>query len=53
MAFTTNNTDGYTQAEINEFNEELTARLDALGVEPDTEDAEMVYKALSDEIARR
>ena len=49
--FTTDNTDGYTVKQLAEFNEELAQRLD--GVEPGSDEAHQIAKALADEIASR
>lgn len=53
MAFTMENTAGYTQAELDAFNAEFAARLEAAGVEPGSDEALEMEKAFADEVARR
>ena len=49
--FTMNNTDGYTAQQLAAFNEELAQRLE--GVEPGSDEAHQIAKALADDIASR
>jgi hypothetical protein len=50
--FTTDNTEGYTQAQLDALNAELVARLAA--IDPtDTDARDDAEKAFSDEVARR
>ena len=50
--FTTDNTDGYTQAQLDALNAELTAHLATIDPE-DTDAREQAEKAFADEVARR
>lgn len=49
--FTIENTEGYTQTELDQLNAELAERLE--GVEPHTDKWYQAEKAFSDEVARR
>ena len=49
--FTSDNTDGYTANQLAALNAELTAKLD--GVEPNSDEANAIEKAFSDEVASR
>lgn len=52
MAFTTDNTEGYTTTELTALNVELATRL--AEIDPDDTDARIaVEKAFSDEVSRR
>lgn len=53
MTFTADNTEGYTQAELDALNAELAERLAAAGAEAGTEAAVEIEKAFADEVARR
>lgn len=53
MTFTSDNTEGYTAAELAAFNAEFEARLAAAGVEPGSDKAHEVKKAFADEVAGR
>lgn len=53
MTFTTDNTEGYTAAELAALNAEFEARLAAAGVEPGSDEALAMEKAFADEVARR
>lgn len=50
--FTQDNTAGYTDAELNALNEELTTRLAAIGP-ADVDARNEAEKAFADEVARR
>ena len=47
------NTDGYTQAELNAINAEWQARRDANGWDEDSSECEQQYKWFCDEVAGR
>ena len=47
------NTDGYTQAELDEINAEWQARRDANGWDEDSPETEQQYKWFCDEVAGR
>lgn len=51
--FTPDNTDGYTQAELDAFNAEFAASLEFAGVEPGSDEAGEMEKAFADQIASR
>ena len=51
MAFTQDNTVGYTDAQLEQFNLELADRLD--GLDPDTDEYQQAESNFSDEVARR
>lgn len=53
MAFTTDNTEGYTAAELAALNAELAKRLAEAGVEPGSEEAIAIEQAFADEVSRR
>lgn len=53
MTFTSENTTGYTQAELDALNAEFEARLEAAGVEHGSDEALEMAKAFSDEVAGR
>lgn len=53
MTFTTDNTEGYTAAEIAALNAELAERIKAVGAEPGSDEALDLEKAFHDEVARR
>lgn len=53
MAFTLDNTTGYTQAELDALNAEFAARLVEAGVEEGSDEAHEMAKAFADEVARR
>lgn len=53
MAFTTENTEGYTAAELAALNAELAARISDAGAEPGSDEALEIEKAFHDEVARR
>lgn len=53
MTFTTDNTEGYTDAELAALNAEFEARLAAAGVEPGSDEALAMEKAFADEVAGR
>jgi hypothetical protein len=49
--FTQNNTEGYTDAELEALNAELDDRLS--GLEPGTDEYDNAVKAFNDEVSRR
>jgi hypothetical protein len=49
--FTMDNTEGYTQTELDALNAELADRLE--GLEPGTDEYSEVEKCFNDEVARR
>lgn len=51
--FSTDNTEGYTVAQIEALNAEFAARLEAAGVEAGSDEAMEMEKAFADEVARR
>lgn len=53
MAFTADNTEGYTAAELAALNAELAQRLAAAGAEPGSDEAAEIEKAFHDEVAGR
>lgn len=53
MAFTSDNTEGYTAAELAALNAELAQRIAAAGVEPGSDEAAAIEKAFHDEVAGR
>lgn len=53
MAFTPDNTEGYTQAQLDALNAELAERLRAAGAEPGSDEALEIEKAFHDEVAGR
>ena len=53
MTFTMDNTEGYTQSEIDAINTELSQRLALAGIEPGTDEAMEFEKAFADEISSR
>lgn len=52
MAFTTDNTEGYTAAELAALNAELAERLATIPAD-DTDARDAAEKAFADEVARR
>jgi hypothetical protein len=51
--FTSDNTEGYTAAELEALNAELAQRLADAGVEPGSDEAMAIEKAFHDEVSRR
>lgn len=51
MTFTQQNTDGYTDQQLSDLQDELKARL--AGLEPDSDEYQQAEKAFADEVARR
>jgi hypothetical protein len=51
--FTSDNTEGYTQSEIDALNAEMAQRMAAEGIEPGTDAAHDFEKAFADEVAGR
>lgn len=53
MAFTQDNTSGYTDADLAALNAELAERLKAAGAEPGSDEAQEIEKAFNNEVASR
>lgn len=52
IMFTLDNTEGYTQTELDAFNDELAARIRFLA-DSDTDSAYQIAKSFSDEVSAR